>query len=236
MLDMGFEPQLRKICGQIRPDRQVLMWSATWPREVMNLARDYLDQYYQVTIGNLDLSGNKDVTQTIECVNDQDKYNNLVGYLKKHLSPKDRVLVFVETKKGADMLCKSLTYDGFKAAAMHGDKSQDERDRVLREFRACNCPLLVATDVAARGLDVDDIKMVVNFDFPNDMESYVHRIGRTGRAGKQGLAVSFFVALKNGRMAKDLIETLNRTGQHVPTELQNAAYSQPAPNKRRKYY
>jgi ATP-dependent RNA helicase DDX5/DBP2 len=127
---------------------------------------------------------------------------------------------------------------------MHGDKSQEERDWVLKEFKGMSSTLLVgkfihrcsvkfclnwsnmpskiytATDVAARGLDVDDIKIVVNFDFPNDMENYVHRIGRTGRAGKKGLAVSFFVAEKNARMARDLIETLNRTEQHVPPELQ----------------
>lgn len=178
MLDMGFEPQLRKIVSQIRPDRQVLMWSATWPKEVQNLARDYLHDYYQVTVGSLDLSGNKDVTQTIEVCTDQDKYRSLLRHLRENLTPKDRVLVFVETKKGCDMLTRSLRMDGFQARAMHGDKSQEERDWALREFKSCQSTLLVATDVAARGLDVDDIRMVVNFDFPNDMESYIHRIGR----------------------------------------------------------
>eukprot|EP00546_Thalassionema_frauenfeldii_P003271 CAMPEP_0178932266 /NCGR_PEP_ID=MMETSP0786-20121207/22492_1 /TAXON_ID=186022 /ORGANISM="Thalassionema frauenfeldii, Strain CCMP 1798" /LENGTH=363 /DNA_ID=CAMNT_0020609479 /DNA_START=476 /DNA_END=1569 /DNA_ORIENTATION=+ len=225
MLDMGFEQQLRKICGQIRPDRQVLMWSATWPKEVMNLARDYLDDYYQVTVGSLDLSGNKDVTQIIEVCNDADKYPSLLKYLRQTLTPKDRVLVFVETKKGADMLTQSLRMDGFQARAMHGDKSQDERDWVLREFKNLQSTLLIATDVAARGLDVSDIRMVVNFDMPNDMESYIHRIGRTGRAGKKGTAISFFVGMKNGRMARDLIEILNRTTQQIPPELHSLAAS-----------
>lgn len=225
MLDMGFEPQLRKICSQIRPDRQVLMWSATWPRDVQNLASDYLQDYYQVTVGSLDLAGNKDVTQIIDVCSDQDKYRNLLRYLKENLSEKDRVLVFVETKKGCDMLTRSLRMDNFQARAMHGDKSQEERDWVLREFKSCQSTLLVATDVAARGLDVDDIRMVVNFDFPNDMESYIHRIGRTGRAGKKGNAISFFVPMKNGRMARDLIEILQRTEQNIPTELQNAVTS-----------
>jgi len=220
MLDMGFGPQLRKICSQIRPDRQVLMWSATWPKEVQVLANDYLHDYYQVTVGSLELSGNKDVTQMIEVCTDQDKYRNLLRYLRENWSPKDRVLVFVETKKGCDMLTRSLRMDGFQARAMHGDKSQEERDWVLKEFKSMSSTLLVATDVAARGLDVDDIKIVVNFDFPNDMENYVHRIGRTGRAGKKGFAVSFFVAEKNARMARELIETLNRTQQHVSPELQ----------------
>lgn len=219
MLDMGFEPQLRKICSQIRPDRQVLMWSATWPREVQNLARDYLHDFYQVTVGSLDLAGNKDVTQMVEVCSDQDKYRNLLRYLRENLTGKDRVLVFVETKKGCDMLTRSLRMDGFQARAMHGDKSQEERDWVLREFKSCQATLLVATDVAARGLDVDDIRMVVNFDFPGDMESYVHRIGRTGRAGKKGVAVSFFVPDKNGRLARELIDILQRTTQNIPDEL-----------------
>ncbi len=145
MLDMGFEPQLRKICSQIRPDRQVLMWSATWPKEVQNLARDYLHEFYQVTVGSLDLSGNKDVTQTINVCTDSDKYRNLLRYLKENLTHKDRVLVFVETKKGCDMLTRSLRTDGFQARAMHGDKSQEERDWVLKEFKSCQATLLVAT-------------------------------------------------------------------------------------------
>jgi ATP-dependent RNA helicase DDX5/DBP2 len=146
MLDMGFEPQLRKIVSQIRPDRQVLMWSATWPKEVQALANDYLGSYYQVTVGSLDLSANVDVTQQIEVCNDYDKYHNLIRILRQNWSPKDRVLVFVETKKGCDMLTRSLRVDGFQARAMHGDKSQEERDNVLREFKSMRSTLLVATD------------------------------------------------------------------------------------------
>lgn len=223
MLDMGFEPQLRKIVSQIRPDRQVLMWSATWPKEVMSLARDYLNDFYQVTVGSLDLAGNKDVTQVIEVCTDQEKYRSLLRYLRENLTPKDRVLVFVETKKGADMLTQSLRMDGFQARAMHGDKKQEERDWVLKEFKNLQSTLLIATDVAARGLDVDDIRMVVNFDMPLEMDSYIHRIGRTGRAGKKGVAVSFFVGAKNARLARELIEILNRTTQVIPPELQALA-------------
>jgi len=237
MLDMGFEPQIRKIVGQVRRDRQVLMWSATWPKEVQNLAKDYLDNYYQVTVGTLELKGNKDITQKIEVCSDQDKYRNLLNQLKERIQNiKDLVLVFVETKKGADMLTRSLRADNYPARAMHGDKSQDERDRVLKEFRDCQCTLLVATDVAARGLDVEDIKMVINFDFPNDMESYIHRIGRTGRAGKKGYAVSFFVSLKNGRLPKELVETLKRTNQDIPNELYNISYNNAGGfSKKRRY-
>lgn len=250
MLDMGFEQQLRKIVSQIRPDRQVLMWSATWPKEVQVLANDYLKDYYQVTVGSLDLTGNKNITQTIEVCTDQDKYRNLLRILRENLTADDRVLVFVETKKGCDMLTRSLRTDGFQARAMHGDKSQEERDWTLKEFKSKGSTLLIATDVAARGLDVDDIRIVVNFDFPKEMESYIHRyvfllfvlffwkpwpnlplnilslqfrIGRTGRAGKKGLAVSFFVSEKNNRLARELVEILNRTAQVVPPELQGMA-------------
>jgi ATP-dependent RNA helicase DDX5/DBP2 len=256
---MGFEQQLRKICSQIRPDRQVLMWSATWPKEIQALANDYLSNFYQVTVGSLDLAANKDVTQVIEVCEDRDKYRSLLRYLRENLSPSDRVLVFVETKKGCDMLTRSLRQDGFQARAMHGDKSQDERDWTLREFKNMQSTLLVATDVAARGctymlshglwiscvrvflvfcrsnavllnfcrfslfryltVDVDDIRMVVNFDFPKETETYIHRVGRTGRAGKKGVAVSFFVNEKNGRLAREVVEILKRSNQVIPPEL-----------------
>ena len=133
---MGFDHQIRKVCSQIRPDRQVLMWSATWPREVQNLAKDYLNDYYQVTVGSLDLTGNKDVTQDIIVCSDQDKYRNLLDNLKANLTEQDRVLVFVETKKGRDMLTRSLRADGYKACAMYGDKGQEERDWVLSDFKS----------------------------------------------------------------------------------------------------
>lgn len=220
---MGFEQQLRKIVSQIRPDRQVLMWSATWPKEVQSLANDYLKNFYQVTVGSLDLTANKDVTQVIEVCTDRDKYSNLIRYLRENLSPKDRVLVFVETKKGCDMLTRSLRADGFQARAMHGDKSQDERDWVLREFKNMQSTLLIATDVAARGLDVDDIRIVVNFDFPKDLDSFVHRCGRTGRAGKKGYAVSFFVPEKDQRLARELVQILARSEQAIPPQLQALA-------------
>ena len=196
MLDMGFEPQLRKIVSQIRPDRQTLMWSATWPREVRRMADDFLKDYYQVTVGSLELAANKDITQYVEVVGDSDKYRRMTSFLKEH--GLEKMLVFVETKRGCDQLTRSLQMDGFPARCIHGDKSQDERDWVLADFRAGKCPLLVATDVAARGLDIKDIKMVVNFDFPSNLEDYVHRIGRCGRAGQSGVSLSFFTQ-KSGK-------------------------------------
>ena len=199
------------------------MWSATWPKEVQALAHDYLGEFYQVTVGSTDLTANKDVTQKIEVCADSEKYHLLSSYLREHYSPKDRVLVFVETKKGADMLTRSLRMDGYKVNAMHGDKSQEERDWALKEFKNLQSTLLVATDVAARGLDIDDIRIVVQFDMAKETETFVHRVGRTGRAGKKGFAVSFFVPEKNGRMANELIQILQRSQQEIPEKLQALA-------------
>lgn len=160
---MGFEPQIRKIVSQIRPDRQTLMWSATWPKDVQNLARDFLKDPYQVTVGSLDLRANESITQIVEVVADYEKYSRLVFYLNKY-SDGSKVIIFVETKRGCDLLTGSLKNQRYEAKCIHGDKSQSERDQTLREFRENYFPILVATDVAARGLDVKDIKMVVNFD------------------------------------------------------------------------
>ncbi|CAN0160152.1 unnamed protein product [Ectocarpus fasciculatus] len=218
MLDMGFEPQIRKIVSQIRPDRQTLMWSATWPKEVQALARDFLHHYYQVTVGSLELAANKDIKQIIECTEDFNKYRSLSKHLQQH-GHNGKVLVFVETKKGCDALTRSLRQDGYQARCIHGDKTQEERDYVLKDFKGGNFQVLVATDVAARGLDVKDIQMVINFDFPNNMEDYIHRIGRCGRAGAKGVAVSFFGS-KNSRNSRELIKILTESENQVPPELQ----------------
>mmetsp|Transcript_17405 Transcript_17405/g.22936 ORF Transcript_17405/g.22936 Transcript_17405/m.22936 type:complete len:503 (-) Transcript_17405:284-1792(-) len=217
MLDMGFEPQIRKILSQIRPDRQTLMWSATWPKEVQGLARDFLNNYYQVTVGSLELTANKDIKQIVDVVEDFNKYRKLQEYLRQYTNQK--AIIFVETKKGCDALTRSLRMDGFHARCMHGDKSQEERDWVLKEFRENKITLLVATDVAARGLDVRDIQMVINFDMPNNTEDYIHRIGRCGRAGAKGTSISFFSS-KNSKMARDLVRIMNESGNYAPPELQ----------------
>lgn len=221
MLDMGFEPQMRKIVSQIRPDRQTLMWSATWPREVQNLARDFLCDPYQVTVGSLELRANIMIRQIVEVVTDYEKYGRLVEHLRD-FNDGSRVLIFVETKKGCDQLQRSLRIEGYPSKCIHGDKTQDERDHALEEFRNGKSPILVATDVAARGLDVKDVRVVINFDMPNGVEDYIHRIGRTGRAGAKGLSVSFFTA-KSSRMASALVNILTEAKQTVPPKLQEMA-------------
>jgi len=219
MLDMGFEPQIRKIVSQIRPDRQTLMWSATWPKEVISLSKDFQNDAYQVTVGSLDLRANTSIKQIVEVVTDYEKYNRLCDHLRQY-NDGSRVLIFVETKKGCDQLTRSLQTQRMPARCIHGDKTQQERDSTLAEFKEGRFPMLVATDVAARGLDVKDIRLVINFDMPNNIEDYIHRIGRTGRAGAKGLAVSFFTE-KATKMAAELLVILKEAGQEVPPALEN---------------
>jgi len=225
MLDMGFEPQIRKIVDQIRPDRQTLLWSATWPKEVQSIARDFLNNPYQVIIGCPDLKANHNITQYVEVMGDHEKYPRLKELMKQILAGAEstaKVLIFCETKRGCDDITRSLRSDGWPALALHGDKSQKERDWVLAEFKSGRHPLMLATDVAARGLDVKDIKVVINYDMPNNAEDYVHRIGRTGRAGARGTSYSFFTP-SNGRMARDIIKVMQEANQGVPPQLQQLA-------------
>ncbi|XP_010550696.1 PREDICTED: DEAD-box ATP-dependent RNA helicase 30 [Tarenaya hassleriana] len=223
MLDMGFEPQIRKIISQIRPDRQTLLWSATWPREVESLARQFLRDPYKVIIGSADLKANQSINQIIEIVPASEKYIRLIKLLKQ-LMDGSKILIFVETKKGCDQVTKQLRMDGWPALAIHGDKTQSERDRVLSEFKSGRSPIMTATDVAARGLDVKDIKCVINYDFPTSLEDYIHRIGRTGRAGAKGMAFTFFTH-DNARFARELIKILHEAGQVVPPSLSDLARS-----------
>jgi len=153
MLDMGFEPQIRKILEQIRPDRQTLMWSATWPREVQSLAREFLKDPIQINIGSMTLSANHNVSQIVDVCQETDKRGKLLKLLAQ-LMDGSKIIIFTETKRGADQLTRQLRMDGWPALAIHGDKSQSERDWVLNEFRDGKNPIMIATDVAARGLVV----------------------------------------------------------------------------------
>ncbi|XP_028178881.1 uncharacterized protein LOC135077505 isoform X1 [Ostrinia nubilalis] len=223
MLDMGFEPQIRKIIEQIRPDRQVLMWSATWPKEIQALAEDFLNDYIKVNIGSLNLSANNNIKQIIEVCEEHEKEGKLTNLLKEIASERDnKVIVFVETKKKVDDIARSVRRNGHKALAIHGDKSQPERDAVLSEFRNGATAILIATDVAARGLDVEDVKFVVNFDYPNSSEDYIHRIGRTGRCQQSGTAYTYFTS-GDCRQSRALVAVLRETGQNPPAKLNEMA-------------
>ena len=228
MLDMGFEPQIRKIVEQIRPDRQTLMFSATWPKEVQRMAADFLNDYVQVNIGSMELTANRNVKQVIEMCSEFDKRGRLIKHLEQISQENGKVIIFANTKRGADDLTKFMRQDGWPALAIHGDKQQDERDWVLREFKSGNSPIMVATAVASRGLDVKDISYgmyavltgpVINYDFPTNTEDYVHQIGRTGRAGRKGVAVTFFTS-ENAKSARELVGLLRDAEQEIPPELQ----------------
>ncbi|KAL2748709.1 DEAD-box ATP-dependent RNA helicase 20-like isoform X1 [Vespula maculifrons] len=225
MLDMGFEPQIRKIIEQIRPDRQVLMWSATWPKEVQALAEDFLTDYIQINIGSLTLAANHNIRQIIEICQEHEKESKLSNLLREIGGERgSKVIIFVETKKKVDDITKSIKREGWSAISIHGDKSQPERDYVLSEFRNGKTMILVATDVAARGLDVEDVKYVINFDYPNSSEDYIHRIGRTGRCQSAGTAYAYFTS-NNARQAKELISVLEEAGQVINPQLADMANS-----------
>jgi len=219
MLDMGFEPQIRKIVEQIRPDRQTLMWSATWPKEVRNLAEDFLKDYIQLNVGSLTLAANHNILQIVDVCQEVEKDTKLRQLLEEIMAEKEsKIIVFAETKRKVDDLTRRMRREGWPAMCIHGDKSQQERDWVLSEFRSGRAPILVATDVAARGLDVDDVKFVINYDYPSCSEDYVHRIGRTGRSDKTGTAYTFFT-VDNCKQAKDLIDVLKEANQVVNPRL-----------------
>lgn len=153
MLDMGFEPQIRKIIEQIRPDRQVLMWSATWPKEVRALAEDFLTDYTHLNIGSLTLSANHNIIQIVDVCQEFEKDLKLYRLLQEIGNEKEnKTIIFVETKRKVDDITRNIRRDGWQALSIHGDKNQQERDHVLQEFKSGRAPILVATDVAARGL------------------------------------------------------------------------------------
>lgn len=221
MLDMGFEPQIRKIVKEVPARRQTLMYTATWPKEVRKIAADLLVNPVQVNIGNVDeLVANKAITQYVEVLPYMEKHKRLEQILRSQ-EPGSKIIIFCSTKKMCDQLARNLTRP-FGAAAIHGDKSQGERDYVLNQFRTGRSPVLVATDVAARGLDIKDIRVVINYDFPTGVEDYVHRIGRTGRAGATGVAYTFF-AEQDAKYASDLVKVLEGANQRVPPEIRDMA-------------
>jgi len=233
MLDMGFEPQIREIIPQIRPDRQTLMWSATWPVEIRKLAREFLDEYVQVNVGSLELSANHNITQIVQVCNEEEKTEKFLEFLEGDQDiANSKTLIFVETKRRADHLAEILNNKGYDSRSIHGDKSQLQRDTTIGKFRTGQCKILVATDVASRGIDVKDIKYVVNYDFPNSVVSYVHRIGRTGRSGSTGVSFSLITDTDSSQ-AVELISILKEAKQDVPEELVELSHQRRIITKRK---
>ncbi|RIB14632.1 P-loop containing nucleoside triphosphate hydrolase protein [Gigaspora rosea] len=226
MLDMGFESKIREIVqkSDILDDgtRQTLMFSATFPKSIRNLARDFLaNNYIFLTVGRVG-GTTSDITQKIMYVEDRKKRDQLVALLLKQ--PPSRTLVFVETKRGADSLDDFLYSQNFPTTSIQGDRTQQEREDALLSFKNGRCPILIATSVAARGLDIKNVMHVINYDLCEDIDEYVHRIGRTARVGNQGLATTFYNDNNSG-IARDLVKILIECKQEVPDFLQEYAGS-----------
>jgi ATP-dependent RNA helicase DDX3X len=197
MLDMGFEPQVRQIVDgtnmgkRSKHKRQSMMFSATFAREVQFMARDFLTDYVFISVGRVG-SASELVTQLVVYAGDvKQKVHALERAVKEHLRPGGLAIIFVETKRAADGLELDLHNAGVSVTAIHGDRSQTEREEALHAFKSGTNPVMVATDVAARGLDIPNVALVINFDMPKQIDDYVHRIGRTGRAGRSGTAIAF---------------------------------------------
>ena len=188
MLDMGFIHSLRKIAKHIPQRRQTLLFSATMPKDIEEIADTYLHNPVRVQVSTPGKPIEK-IVQGVHYIPMGDKAKLLEEYLRKH--PTEQALVFGRTKHGSEKLYKLLLSWGFKAGSIHGNKSQNQRDRTLTEFRNGELDVLVATDVAARGIDIPGVRHVYNYDMPNVPENYVHRIGRTARAGAEGNAIAF---------------------------------------------
>lgn len=188
MLDLGFIHALRKIAAMLPKERQTMLFSATMSKQMNEIAQSYLDSPIRIEVTPPGKAADK-VTQEVHFIAKAEKTNLLIELLSKHKD--ERALVFGRTKHGSEKLMKLLEKRGFATASIHGNKSQGQRDRAITAFKAGDIKVLVATDVAARGLDIPDVKHVYNFDLPNVPDNYVHRIGRTARAGKDGAAIAF---------------------------------------------
>jgi ATP-dependent RNA helicase DDX43 len=233
MLDLGFEPQIMKILLDIRPDRQTIMTSATWPEGVRRLATKYLAEPIQLYVGTLDLRAAKTVTQQLIFVkSDEEKKTVLMDYIHNSMNEDDKLIVFIGRKANVDNLSCDLSLNDVKCQSIHGDREQCDREDALEEFKDGHVRILLATDVASRGIDVKDITCVFNYDFPKNLEEYVHRVGRTGRAGRTGKSITL-MSRDDWKHAKELIEILKQGDQEVPRDLIDMAERYEAMLKRR---
>ena len=207
MLDMGFIHDVKKIIAQLPQKRQSLFFSATMPKTIVELSRKMLGNFERVTIKPEQATAEK-VEQGIYFVSKENKLKLLVHLLEQRKN--DSVLVFSRTKHGANKIVKKLEQSGIRSAAIHGNKSQNMRQKALSDFKDGKLKVLIATDIAARGIDVDELSLVINFDLPNVSETYVHRIGRTGRANASGIALSFCMAEERPYL-KDIEKLIKQT-------------------------
>ncbi|CAL5008818.1 unnamed protein product [Urochloa decumbens] len=220
MFDMGFEPQITRIIQNTRQDRQTVLFSATFPRQVEVLARKVLIKPIEIQVGGRSVV-NKDITQLVEVRPESERFLRLLELLGKWID-KGKILVFVHTQDKCDSLLKELFQHQYQCLSLHGGKDQADRESTVADFKSNVCSLLIATSVAARGLDVKELELVVNYDVPNHYEDYVHRVGRTGRAGRKGYAVTF-ISEEEEQYAPDLVKALELSEQTIPEDLKALA-------------
>ncbi|GIL79866.1 hypothetical protein Vretifemale_9037 [Volvox reticuliferus] len=222
MFDMGFEPQITRIVQNIRPDRQTVMFSATFPRQVEVLARKILNDPVEIQVGGRSVV-NENITQFVEIRPEKERFHRLLEILGEWYE-RGKLLIFVDKQESCDNLFRDLLRYGYPCLSLHGGKDQSDRESTIADFKGAVCNILVATSIAARGLDVKDLVLVVNYDVPNHHEDYVHRVGRTGRAGAKGTAITF-IGPDEERYAPDLVKALRESGAAVPQDLQALADS-----------
>jgi ATP-dependent RNA helicase RhlE len=228
MLDMGFIHDLKRIVARVPRHRQTLLFSATMPSEIRRLAEQWLRDPIEVSVAPQSTPAER-IQQSVYFVAKQSKADLLASYVQDQSAR--RTLVFTRTKHGADKLVRALERAGIRAAAIHGNKSQNARERALAQFKSQHPPVLVATDIAARGLDIDGVSHVVNFDLPMTPELYVHRIGRTGRAGAEGIAVTF-CDREERPMLRQIERLTKQTLSVVKTDLSTIDEQGPSPSHR----
>ncbi|KAF9101835.1 ATP-dependent RNA helicase ddx42 [Mortierella sp. GBA35] len=223
--DLGFEPQVRSICDNIRPDRQTVLFSATFQKRVERLAREVMTDPVRISIGNVGQI-NSDVTQVIQILKDDTlKWDWLLERIHE-LEALGSVLIFVSRKNGVVELTENLKNAGIKCECLHGDMVQQERDKAVHDYKNRLFPTLIATDVAARGLDIKSIRTVINYDVARDIDSHVHRVGRTGRAGEKGTAYTL-ITDKDDRFAGELVRNLEEGGQAASPDVMKIAMQNP---------
>jgi superfamily II DNA/RNA helicase len=232
MLDMGFSIAIDKILSHVPQERQTLLFSATLPGNILKLAKKYLSDPVHIAIGPTASPATRIKQETIH-VSEAEKYNNLLIQLDQR---EGSIIVFVKTKIGADRIAKNLRLLKHEASAIHGDLRQRERDSVIRAFRARKNRIMVATDVAARGLDIPHIEHVINYDLPHCAEDYIHRIGRTARAGAEGSALNL-VAPQDGKKWSAIYRLLNPNEKHdrAPKDRSPRDRKDPKRNNRKRY-
>lgn len=212
-----------KILGQIRPDRQTVLFSATFPRQMEALARKVLRRPLEITVGGRSVVADT-ITQIVEVRTEETKFNRVLELLGNLLNEEEdaRALIFVERQESADKLFVELKNKNYTCMPLHGGREQVDRDQTIVDFKNGSCPIVIATSVAARGLDVKQLKLVIQYDVPNHMEDYVHRAGRTGRAGQTGTCVTF-ITPEQDRYAVDILKALQASNAPVPPELEEMA-------------